>query len=97
MIFSAITKDDINELGDPSTEDLYIASELLNHVPDAKFSLLFYQVTEDTVRGSLRTEPHKGVDVSEIAKAFGGGGHQFASGFEIHGKIFETASGWEVR
>ena len=97
MIFAAITKDDISELGDPSTEDLYIASELLNHVPDAKFSLLFYQVSDDTVRGSLRTEPHKGVDVSEIAKSFGGGGHRYASGFEIPGRIFETSYGWEVR
>jgi len=97
MIYSAITEGDINELGNPSTEDLYIASTLLNNVPDAKFSLLFYQITPDSVRGSLRTEPHQGVDVSSIAKSLGGGGHKYASGFEISGKIFETSDGWEVR
>ncbi|NTW13633.1 MAG: bifunctional oligoribonuclease/PAP phosphatase NrnA [Candidatus Moranbacteria bacterium] len=97
MIYAAITEDDIRELGNPSTEDLYIASELLNHVPDAKFSLLFYQIGENLVRGSLRTEPHKGIDVSAIAKSFGGGGHKYASGFEIPGRIFETSTGWEVR
>lgn len=97
MIYAAITANDIRELGNPSTEDLYIASELLNHVPDAKFSLLFYQIGNDAVRGSLRTEPHKGVDVSTIARSLGGGGHAFASGFEIPGRIFETPYGWEIR
>lgn len=97
MIYAAITDKDIKELGDPSTDDLYIASELLNHVPDAKFSLLFYQLDDATVRGSLRTEPHKGVDVSAIAKTLGGGGHRYASGFEIPGRILETADGWEIR
>jgi bifunctional oligoribonuclease and PAP phosphatase NrnA len=97
MIYSAITEKDIIELGNPSTEDLYIASALLNNVPDAKFSLLFYQISPDSVRGSLRTEPHKGVDVSNIAQSLGGGGHKFASGFEIPGRIIETSEGWEVR
>ena len=97
MIYSAITKEDIEELGNPSTEDLYIASALLNNVPDAKFSLLFYQITPDAVRGSLRTEPHKGIDVSKIAQSLGGGGHKYASGFEIPGKIVEVSDGWEVR
>lgn len=97
MIYSAITERDISELGNPSTEDLYIASALLNNVPDAKFSLLFYQISPQSVRGSLRTEPHKGIDVSKIAKSLGGGGHKYASGFEIPGRIVETEDGWEVR
>ncbi|HWQ60367.1 MAG TPA: bifunctional oligoribonuclease/PAP phosphatase NrnA [Candidatus Fimivivens sp.] len=97
MIYSAITEEDIAELGNPSTEDLYIASALLNNVPDAKFSLLFYQIGPNSVRGSLRTEPHKGVDVSSIAQSLGGGGHKFASGFEIPGRIIRTDSSWEVR
>ncbi|NTW75449.1 MAG: bifunctional oligoribonuclease/PAP phosphatase NrnA [Candidatus Moranbacteria bacterium] len=97
MIYSAITENDIIELGNPSTEDLYIASALLNNVPDAKFSLLFYQISPDSVRGSFRTEPHKGVDVSNIAQSLGGGGHKYASGFEIPGRIVETSEGWEVR
>jgi bifunctional oligoribonuclease and PAP phosphatase NrnA len=97
MIYSAITEKDIVELGNPSTEDLYIASALLNNVPDAKFSLLFYQISPDAVRGSLRTEPHKGIDVSNIAQSLGGGGHKYASGFEIPGRICETPNGWEVR
>jgi len=96
MIYAAITERDIEELGNPSTDDLYIASELLNHVPDATFSLLFYQMTPETVRGSFRTEPHKGVDVSAIAKTLGGGGHRYASGFEVVGRIRETVGGWKI-
>lgn len=97
MIYSAITEADIMDLGNPSTEDLYIASTMLNTVPDAKFSLLFYQIDSNTIRGSLRSEPHKGVDVSAIAKTLGGGGHTLSSGFEIKGRIVETANGWEIR
>lgn len=97
MIYSAITEDDIRELGNPSTEDLYIASTLLNAVQDARFSLLFYQLKPGLIRGSLRSEPHKNVDVSEIARTLGGGGHALAGGFEIPGTIVEMADGWEVR
>ncbi len=97
MIYSAITEQDIAELGNPSTEDMYMASTLLNAVPDAKFSLLFYQIKPGLIRGSLRSDPHKQMDVSTIAKALGGGGHALASGFEIPGTIIETTDGWEVR
>lgn len=96
MIYSAITENDIEELGNPSTEELYTASNLLSSAPDAKFSLLFYQIKPDIVRGSLRSEGHKGIDVSEIARLFGGGGHKLASGFEIKGRIIETTDGWAV-
>ncbi len=96
MIYSAITGEDIRELGNPSTENLRIASTMLNAVPDTKFSLLLYQIKPDTVRGSFRSEPHKEVDVSAIAKTLGGGGHALAGGFEIKGRIVEMADGWEI-
>jgi nanoRNase/pAp phosphatase (c-di-AMP/oligoRNAs hydrolase) len=44
----------------------------------------------------LRSEEYKGVDVSEIAHKFGGGGHKLASGFEVKGNIVETENGWEI-
>lgn len=96
MIYSAITEHDITSLGNPSTEDLRIASTFLNSVPDAKFSLLLYQLKPDTVRGSFRSEPHKNIDVSAIARALGGGGHRLAGGFEMKGRIVETADGWAI-
>ncbi len=71
-------------------------ASILNTVPGTKFSLVLSQRDENTVKGSLRSEEYKGVDVSEIAHKFGGGGHKLASGFELRGKIIETEDGWEI-
>ena len=48
------------------------------------------------VRGSLRSDLYKGVDVSEVARAFGGGGHTLAAGFKFKGKIEQTKNGWKI-
>lgn len=101
MIYSALTESDLSGSDCPATEELSVTlsfvASILSQAPDAKFSMLFYQLDPETVRARLRTEPHKGTDVSAIARSFGGGGHELASGFEIKGKIVETADGWEVR
>lgn len=39
---------------------------------------------EELVKFSLRANAASGVDVSEIAKAYGGGGHKFAAGFTLN-------------
>jgi phosphoesterase RecJ-like protein len=95
MIVSALTHEDIAECG-ASTEDINHVASILNTVPGTRFSLIFFQRDEHTIKGSLRSEEHKGVDVSEIAHQFGGGGHRLASGFEMRGRIVETAEGWMV-
>lgn len=46
-------------------------------------SILFAEL-DDKIKVSLRS---KGIDVSKIAKSFGGGGHKEAAGFEVNGKI----------
>jgi len=48
---------------------------------DKPFSITFV-VQADNVKFSLRSQSQSGVDVSEVAKRFGGGGHSGASGFE---------------
>lgn len=95
MIASALTQADIAECG-ASTDDVNQVATILNTVPGTKFSLVFFQQDEVTVKGSLRSEEGKGVDVSAIAHQFGGGGHRLASGFEMLGKIVETPDGWVV-
>jgi phosphoesterase RecJ-like protein len=95
MIVSALTQKDIIECG-ASTDDINQVATILNTVPGTKFSLIFFQRDEGTIKGSLRSEEHKGVDVSAIAHMFGGGGHRLASGFEMRGKIVETEEGWMV-
>lgn len=95
MIVTVLTEEDIKEC-EASTEDIAQVASILNTVPGTKFSLILSQREGDAVKGSLRSEGYKGVDVSEIAHQFGGGGHKLASGFEIKGKIKETEDGWEI-
>ena len=45
------------------------------------FAASYYDVKDGRIY-SLRSQP-EGIDVSEIAKAMGGGGHKHAAGFKI--------------
>lgn len=49
----------------------------------------------DKVKGSLRTISDQ-IDVSLIAKNWGGGGHKKAAGFIVEGKIAPTETGWKI-
>ena len=95
LITTVLTKEDMEECS-ASTEDIGQVASILNTVPGTKFSLVLSERDQGIIKGSLRSEEYKGVDVSEIAHLFGGGGHKLASGFEIHGKIIETKTGWEI-
>lgn len=95
MIATILTKEDIEQCN-ASTEDISQVSSILNTVPGTKFALVLSERDGGVIKGSLRSEPYKGVDVSEIAHKFGGGGHKLASGFEVKGKIVETKHGWEI-
>jgi oligoribonuclease NrnB/cAMP/cGMP phosphodiesterase (DHH superfamily) len=55
--------------------------------PDCDFALIWYYDHNDCdVKVSLRSF-HEHVDVSEIAKKFGGGGHRKAAGFRLPGDV----------
>lgn len=95
MIISVLTQKDLDECH-AGSEDIAQVASILNTVPGTKFSLILSERGDGNVKGSLRSEEYKGVDVSEIAARFGGGGHKLASGFEIKGKIQETKEGWEI-
>lgn len=95
MISTVITQEDIVQCG-ASIDDIAEVSSILNTVPGTGFSLVLSQRDDKTIKGSLRSEEYKGINVSDIAHQFGGGGHKFASGFEIRGKIVETERGWKI-
>ncbi len=59
-----------------------VASRLLQLYPDAAFVGAWFQRGDGFVQWSLRSEDHR-TDVSAIAKAFGGGGHRNAAGFQV--------------
>ncbi len=95
LLVTAVTRYDIDEC-EATSDDIYQVASILSTVPEARFALVLSERDEETVRGSLRASEHHGVDVSAIAHRFGGGGHKLASGFEVKGKIVETAEGWHV-
>ena len=63
-------------------------SEIGNRLaPDCDFALIWYYNHENqSCNVSLRAF-HENIDVSEIAKKFGGGGHKKAAGFSLKGKM----------
>jgi len=55
--------------------------------PDCDFAMIWYYDHDDRIiKVSLRSF-HDAVDVSELAKEFGGGGHRKAAGFQIPGDM----------
>jgi len=65
-------------------------------MPEAKFAM-FLRQDGPIIKGSLRSDIFKNVDVSKIAHIFGGGGHKLASGFSVAGKIMKDEVGkWRV-
>ncbi len=96
VIYSIVTEEELRELGNPSLNAFEGVVETLNKVPEAKYAM-FLKQDAGIIKGSLRSDPHKGVDVKEIAHTLGGGGHKWAAGFSIIGKLGKTPEGkWEV-
>jgi phosphoesterase RecJ-like protein len=85
MAVSYISKNDIEECG-AKEEDASGLVNIINTVSDAKFSLLLTEGENKKIKGSLRSEDYYDIDVSEIARSLGGGGHKLASGFEMEGE-----------
>lgn len=59
-----------------------VAHALLELAPDAPFSACYYDRGDGARSYSLRSEDGR-VDVSAIARRYGGGGHRNAAGFEV--------------
>jgi phosphoesterase RecJ-like protein len=94
MVYSIVTEDELKTVG-AEPEDLEGVASVLTTIPEAGYSLVLKQRGAE-IKGSLRSEPHKGVDVSAIARSFGGGGHKLAAGFKLKGKIEKTQEGWRI-
>jgi phosphoesterase RecJ-like protein len=94
MIYAVLTTDDFEETH-ASDEDVSGFVNFLISIPEAKYAMLLRQ-DGDVVRGSLRSEPDRNVDVNKIAATFGGGGHKLASGFKIKGRLVKQGKGWKI-
>jgi|SRR5882762_457578 len=59
-----------------------MAHALLSRFPGAPFTACWFRRRDGMIQYSLRSENHR-LDVSEIAKKFGGGGHRNAAGYQV--------------
>ncbi|MDO8507404.1 MAG: bifunctional oligoribonuclease/PAP phosphatase NrnA [bacterium] len=84
-IVGYLTQKDARDLGIEGDISTGVAN-YLNTIEDAKMIVFITEVEEGVLKVSLRTRD-EGVDVSTLAKAFGGGGHVKASGFTVRGKV----------
>lgn len=61
-----------------------VGNQLLQLYPDYPFAATWFRKEDGSLQWSLRSESSR-MDVSEIAKRFGGGGHRNAAGYTVLG------------
>ncbi len=82
LVWSAISKEDMNEMGATSKETTGILDELISTIPNADVYILFTELEGGGLKASLRST--QAIDVSRLAaRTYGGGGHARASGFSV--------------
>ncbi len=93
VLMSVVSEKDLEDIG-ASHEDVAGIIDLMNSVPNTKFSLLLTEDRNGNVKGSFRTQ-REDINLSEIAGIFGGGGHKKAAGFTIPGRL-EKEIRWKI-
>ncbi len=93
---SIVTQEDLREC-DANLDDLSGVVNMINALPQTKYAMLLVEYEDGKIKGSLRSEPDEGVDVSKIAKRLGGGGHKLAAGFEVKGHFVEENGQWRIK
>lgn len=84
LVWTVLTNEDRSLAGYPGKDDADMIN-LLTAIEDAQISVVFVEQPNGKVKVSWRAVP--GVDVSEVASQFGGGGHPAAAGAELAGEI----------
>jgi len=93
-VVTVITQADLKKYG-ASEEDTEGITNFLNSLADAEALMLLVERADGTIKASLRTT-RPNVDVSRIAKLFGGGGHVKAAGFTIPGRLLRSGDSWKI-
>lgn len=81
VVYTYLKSQDLNEVG-ALAEDASGIVNLINTVPGSRVALLLIETPDGKIKASLRSENDR-VDVSALARLFGGGGHRKAAGFTI--------------
>ncbi|MCS6908184.1 MAG: DHH family phosphoesterase [Anaerolineales bacterium] len=86
LVWTVLTNQDRSSAGYPGKDDADMIN-LLSAIEDAQISVVFVEQPNGKVKVSWRAVP--GLDVSQIAVHFGGGGHPAAAGAELSGDLQE--------
>jgi phosphoesterase RecJ-like protein len=87
LVWASLTLQDRKEVNYPGRDDADLIN-MLSSVSDAQVAMIFVEQTGGRVKVSWRSQP--GVNVSQLALQFGGGGHPSASGADIPGELEEV-------
>lgn len=91
---TVLTLKDINTSG-AEDEELEGISNFLGNLYGVKGVLLLREEAGGFIRGNLRTA-HPEIDLNNLAKLLGGGGHAKAAGFTLEGRLEKTEKGWKI-
>ncbi len=93
-VIAVISQADLVGAGneDEGTEGL---ANFLQTLRDAKMIVVIKELPDGQLKGSLRTT-RDDVDVSAIAKSYGGGGHKKAAGFTTKGELIIDEKSWRI-
>jgi len=87
IVRSRITQDDFSRFQASDADTDSIVNQL-TAIRGVKVAILFHELAENRVRVSLRSRD--GIDVNQIARTFGGGGHAAAAGCTIESSLAEA-------
>lgn len=85
LVYTYLKTEDLEKVG-ACGEDASGIVNLINCVPGSKVAVLLIETPDGKIKASLRTEDDN-VDVSRLARLFGGGGHRKAAGFTVDDTI----------
>lgn len=82
IVWSAVSREDLAEMGAESRETHGILDELISTIPDADVHVLFTELEGGGLKASMRSS--SSIDSSRLAaEIYDGGGHARAAGFRV--------------
>lgn len=85
VLWTRVSKEDITESGADPSETKGLVDEMLKTAEGVAFVFVLKEFN-DAIHVSFRAV-ERGIPVSDIAKALGGGGHEAAAGVELEGSL----------
>ncbi len=98
IAFSILTYEEIQEFKKDfkDNDDIFDSiNGFLSNIKDVKIVMFLREEKIGKIKGSLRTN-QPDMEVLDLAKFLGGGGHPKACGFDIEGRIEKTGKNWNI-